>query len=279
MDMDLLLVRETAILIACALAAYTDYKTGFIYDKITYSLMGFGALLLAFDFWQAGNIDWAVLAIPVAVFAGGLLLYYSGKTGGGDVKLLSGIAITLPWLSGRIFVAGVLLAASLLAIVVMGAYFITKYALSKPRWTENKGRLPIALLLAMILTAYFWFAWSIRIFSGPAIALLTLPMAIAVLFLALEPGIRRQFFLKRVGLDQLEEDEIIAREYCDEQTRMALAGSSLGVLTENEIAKLRDAGIENVPVYRGLPPFGPFILAGVLLSLFFPQWLGLLMPV
>jgi O-methyltransferase involved in polyketide biosynthesis len=71
MDMDLLLVRETAILIACALAAYTDYKTGFIYDKITYSLMGFGALLLAFDFWQAGNIDWAVLAIPVAVFAGG----------------------------------------------------------------------------------------------------------------------------------------------------------------------------------------------------------------
>ena len=42
---DFFLVRGAAALIASAAGAYTDYKTGLIYDYITYPLIALGILL------------------------------------------------------------------------------------------------------------------------------------------------------------------------------------------------------------------------------------------
>lgn len=276
--MELLLLREIVVLVATAIAAYTDYKTGFIFDWITYPLIAIGLVLHALEWLSTGFIDWSGIGIACIVFGAGLVLYYAGKTGGGDVKLLAGIALTLPFFSNQVFVASVLLVAALLGIVVLGAYFITRYLCTRPDLAENKANAWPALLLGIGTIIYLALGMEYRLFSPLGVLVLAPPLVIAVVFLALDRGIRKTFFLEEVPLSKLEEDEIVAREFENEKTIKILEASPLGVLTKKEIALLQTAGIERVKVYRKLPPFGPFLLAGTIVSLAFPTWLSMLMP-
>ena len=114
---DLLLAREAAVIAACAAGAYTDWKTGFIYDWITIPLIIFGVAVNILT----GN--YYGLALGAAVFAIGYALYYTGKLGGGDVKIYSGIALALPELGGGVFVLSVALYSALCAIVFISTYY------------------------------------------------------------------------------------------------------------------------------------------------------------
>lgn len=268
--MDLQLIRMGAIVLATGVAAWTDYKTGFIFDWITYPLMAAGVLFHGIEWATTGILDWNGIAVGAIAYALGFGLYYAGKIGGGDVKLFAGLALVLPFVQDRVFVVHVLLAASLLAVTVLGAYYALAYAKSKPRWSENKPGLPKALAVAVLLGAYLWAGHTYRILGDQTVALLIVPMIVSVAFLALETGIRKKFFLKTVKLEDLEEDEIIAREFCDEFAKKALEKTPLGVLTQGEINRLKTEGLTQVQVYRSLPPFGPFIFAGVLLTLYAP---------
>jgi hypothetical protein len=94
--------------------------------------------------------------------------------------------------------------------------------------------------------------------------------------LALEKGIRKNFFLKKINLSELEEDEVIAAEFLDEKTRKALELKTKGILGEKEKNKLEKAGIKEILVYRNLPPFAPFVFIAIIIILALPEITGLL---
>jgi prepilin peptidase CpaA len=98
---------------ACALAAATDLRTRRIPNVLTGGL-ALAALVLALS---AGLAHFAAaLAVAVAVFAFGTLCFAVGVLGGGDVKLITGIALALGYPLALGFVLDTLVCGGLLAL-------------------------------------------------------------------------------------------------------------------------------------------------------------------
>ncbi len=268
--MVILLIRQAVILVGAALAAYTDARTGLILDKITYPMIALGIVLNLLEF------ELMLFAIPIAVFIIGFALYWFGKLGGGDVKLFTGIAMLLPLFGGKVFVVHVLLVAVLASIVFYSVYYVARYWRKGIALGENREGILKAAVLGAIMAVYFYYVFEAQLLAAEAIAVFSIATAFALLFLALEKGIKKNFFLKEIGLGKLEEDEVIAEEFLDSGLKKKLAMKGKGIIGKKEIQKLKELGVKVVPVYQNMPPFGPFVLLGVAVVLLKPELLGFL---
>jgi len=263
-------IRAAALLIGTALGAYTDARTGLILDKITYPMIALGILLNLAE-W---NLE--AFAVPAAVFAIGFALYWLGKIGGGDVKLFTGIALLLPLYNGRVFIVHALLGAALLSMVFYSVYFVARYWRKGIRLQENREGITRALVLGAIIAAYMYYMTAMGFLTGTVPVMLAVVMGFALLFLALEKGIKKNFFLKEIALEKLEEDEVVATEFLEHGLKEKLGLGFKGIIGNREVEKLRELGVKSIPVYRSMPPFGPFIFLGVAAALFFPELFGFL---
>jgi len=266
------LARYLIVLAGTLISTYTDIKTGLILDKVTYPMILAGLLFTAADIFTGWNF--IQLLIPVGVFALGYLLYYAGKLGGGDVKIFTAMALLLPYYRNEPFVLNVLLIAALSSVMAISVYYLSKYfrkAKKGSRIKENRRELLKAFMLGIALLLYFLVLHQLGFLALWHVLLLFIPLLFALLFLAFQKGIKESFFLKRIPISKLEEDEIIAREFLSKDI---LAGSGLslkGIITKEDAKKLKDAGLKKVPVYRGMPPFAPFLLLGVIISFYWPS--------
>ncbi len=269
--LQLIFWREVIVLFGALYSSYTDIKTGMIRDSVTYPMIFLGLFLLAAELY-AGNFHYLFLLVPIVVFAAGYILYFLGKIGGGDVKMFTAIALLLPVYEGEIFLLNVLFVAAISSIVFLSVFYFSKYCRKGIRFRENSKDMAKALLLGAFVTIYFSIMVYMELISHIAFYFLLWPVLLGLLFLAFQTGIKRNFFLKRVPLSKLEEDEIVARDFLSKKALSALGSSFKGVLSKKEILRLKKAGISEVPVYRGLPPFAPFLLLGVAFSLLFPHF-------
>lgn len=270
----LMMIRLAAILLGSGAAAYTDAKTGLIDDKITYSMIVVGVLLNVVAF--ATSFDAFIFIIPAAVFAIGFVLYWLGKIGGGDVKLFTGISLLMPLFNGKIYILHVLVVAAVLSIVFYSVYYVGKYWRKGISLKENKQSIFSSALLAVILGIYFYYLSSMQGIE-PVVGVVFYATALfALLFMAFEKGIKKNFFLKEVTLGKLEEDEVIATEFLEEDIKKKLKLYWKGIFGNKEIEELKKMGVKKVPVYRQMPPFAPFIFFGVLVLLWAPEIFGFL---
>lgn len=267
---ELELIRVFLAVAASAASAYTDWRTGMIYDWITLPIIGIGILLNILE----GN--YFGIALGIGIFAFGYFLYWFGKLGGGDVKLFTGLAVLLPVYSGQIFVLNVIIISSMIAAILIPAYYLSKYFLAGINWDENKMGIQKAGAAGAVLIVYFFGLFQLgfsRIEWMIPIAGLIL---IVLAFIAFEQGIRKRYFKKVVKLEELGEDEILG----DEEIAKELGMQGKRILGEKEIQLLREKGLSTVAIYSGLPKFGPFILIGVLAALLAPNILvSFLIPI
>ncbi len=262
--LDVLMLREASVLAASALGAYTDWKTGYIYDWITLPLIVIGLGLNAFE----GN--YAGIALGGAVFGVGYLLYYTGKLGGGDVKLYSGIALALPQFNGGVFVLSAILYSCLAAIIFISTYYSIKYFRKGIDWQFNMPGIFRVGACALMFGTYFYFLSRFGLLR-PAIVMIFGALAFfGGIFLALEKGIRKGFFLKKIRLSEAEEDEVLAFEFMGREEREKIGMALKGVLGEKEKLALEGKGVREILVYRNLPRLGPFIFIGCSLALALP---------
>ncbi len=264
--MEWLFIREAVLLLALAIAAYTDWKTGLIYDWLTYGLIGAGIVLNVFEFSVYGI--WP-FAIAIAVFATGYAFYHFGKLGGGDVKLFAGIALTLPYWNGTVFVLPLLFYSALSAATVLGVYYGIQYYRKGIDWKLNEKSVQRAAVFGIVFIAYLAVAKYYRILPDYVVFSVIVPLMVSLFFFAFEKGIRETFFLKQIPLKQAEEDEILALEKLSDKQYKAVQGKTL--LEEKGKAKLKSLNVSHIWVYRDLPKFAPFILLAALLLLAFPQ--------
>ncbi len=263
---DFLLLREFLVLVASAAGAYTDWKTGFIYDRVTLPLVAIGALLNIAD----GN--YYGLLLGAIVFGAGYFLYYTGKLGGGDVKLYTGISLALPELNNGIFILSVVLYSSLSAIVFISSYYTLRYARRGMKLEGAKEGIIKASMVVLMFMAYLYFLSRIRPVSGPLVFIFGVLAVFGGVFLALEKGIRKEFFLKKIRLADAEEDEVLAPEFMNEDERKRLGFTLKGVLGEKEKARLTEQGVKEILVYQNLPRLGPFIFIGTLIAMALPSF-------
>jgi Flp pilus assembly protein protease CpaA len=260
--MDLIILKQIIVLVASFLSAYTDHKTGLIPDKITYPLIGAGILFAVIE------TNFFAIATGAGVFAIGYLVYWLGKIGGGDVKLFTGMAIVFPLFAEQLFILNVILMASITAVLFYSAYYSIKYAQKGINWKQNRKGLLKAGVLGIIFAIYFTILLKTGFVTQTTIVLLSTPVFLGLVFYALESGIRKEFFLKQVNVNELEEDEILATEFLEEKTKNALTVGFKGVIGEKEKNNLIQNGIGTVPVYRNLPRFGPFIFLGTIITFY-----------
>ncbi|HLC80044.1 MAG TPA: A24 family peptidase [archaeon] len=261
---EILLIREFIVILASAIAAYTDFKTGYIHDWITLPLIAAGLLLNLYEAQYAG------IALGASVFAIGYILYYTGKIGGGDVKLFTGIALALPFYNGAVFIISAALFAAMSSVIFLSSFYTIKYLRKGIDFEYNKNGIRRSAILGGALVVYFYILISANIASAQYGTVLALPLLFGLVFMALEKGIRKEFFAKKIKLSEMEEDEIVALDLMEEDGKKISAGIK-GVFGNEEKKKLEKLGIGQIIVYRNLPRFGPFILIGVVAALFLPQ--------
>ena len=117
------------------------------------------------------------------------------------------------------------------------------------------------------------FTHALSLYVGIAILALFL---LACIYIGVEHTVKKNFFLEHVGLEKLEEDEIIATEFLTKE-QLEKSGLNLKkIVGETEKQKLEKLGITKVPVYRNAPRFGPFIFVGTLIALAVPEFFSIL---
>lgn len=265
--MELLLIKQAILMLAAAIAAYTDWKKGFIYDWLTLPLIGVGLLL---GIWEQ---NWPGVAFGIGVFAVLYAFYWLGKLGGGDVKLFTGIALLLPFYQNQIFLLPALFFAALGAITFYSLYYL--YRLKKEkikiRWTENQSEIVKGTLFVLLLSVYLYALVQVNGISAMVAGILWIPFLLAGVFVALEKPIKKNFFGKKVKVEELGEDEAIAIEFTSKKILEKTGLGLKGIIGEKEKEKLKELGIKEVMIYANAPRFGPFIFLGVALALWFPE--------
>ena len=261
---ELLLLREAAVLIASAVGAYTDLRTGYINDWTTMPLIAFGILANIYE------LQWLGIGLGIAVFALGYILYYTGKVGGGDVKLYAGIALALPFYDGAVFIVPAALLAALAAVVFFSVYYISKYLRRGIDLKYNSEGIRRACILAAVAAVYFWAILRTGFVSEQYVATLGIPIVFGIAFMALERGIRKEFFVKEIAVSEMEEDEILALDFMEPSERKKIESKMKWVFSAGDGKTLEKSGIHKIMVYRNLPRFGPFIFIGIVAALAVP---------
>lgn len=256
-------IRTISLITATGIAAYTDHKTGYIYDTITIPLILIGATLNIIE------SKYYAFILPIIIYATGYLLYKTGKIGGGDVKLYTGIAMIMPS-ENNSFIINSILFSTITAITYISAYYTIKYAKKGIDWQLNKDNIQKAIILATIITTYTIIATNTNNTIKTIAQITYIPLILGCVYIALEKGIKKEFFLKKIKTSEAEEDEIIAKEFMDKKTTTKTKNLIKELMQPEEIKELEKTGIKHVLVYRDLPKFGPFIFIGTIIALTMP---------
>ena len=284
------LIRIAIALGGTTAAAYEDAKTSFIDDRITIGMLAAGIILdlLTFD----ANFIAFSIGISAIIFAIGYFAYKTGQLGGGDVLLFAGLQALLPFFPSTIlpflqqdfptgmtqaveviaglqlypFFLSVFIASSLFAMIGSGV----QYALALRGKKLKPDKLPLALIggACIVSLAWLYSAFGLTPAQVSFIAVVFIP---GIFLVGFKKQILSQVIIQRVPVSKIEDEDVLAVEAMPAGIVKKYA---LGrVLTKKEVAKLkkiRAAGKMSLfPVYKNLPRFGPYILAGLIASLLF----------
>jgi len=261
-----------------ATVAYTDFRTGYMPDRYTHSMIVLGALML--PFYSGFEAALPHYGIALAVFAASFVFYTFGQLGGGDVKLFTGLALLVPAYPlslGAIglspvpapypFVVSVFFASAVLAMAFVSAGYLLRLYSDRKRVKgfRKKAFRGLAYSAFTLPLAAIWLVLS------PKMLLVALPLAAGAFVLSFKEDILKLYVVKKKAVKDLNDDDVIALELIGASTKKKLGIGSRKTFLEMELKGLkknaRKHGIKNVLVQEYLPRFGPFILASLLLNL------------
>jgi len=252
----LLEAKITIVIVAALIAAYTDFKKGYIYDWLNLPFIIVGAILAIFS----PNTLWAFVEAGL-VFLIGYVFYRTGKIGGGDIKFFAGLALYFPFYKNTPFILVVLLLASLFAILFYGIYYLV-LLLKKPT-KEIIYSILVSFFFAIIICILF------LIFSLWYFALLICVFSFfAFTSLLLKDKIMQKFYRKSIPITKLLDDDLV------DMNDLSLRYKKIKTISTLEMYPLSDKTYKQLKqilpktariiVYRNLPVFGPFIALGII---------------
>jgi len=258
------LIQQAVLLIGTATGAVTDAKTGYIYDWITYPMIIIGLILSVIQ------QQWMNVGIGAIIFTIMYIAYRFGKIGGGDVKLFTAIALLNP-INQPVFLFTILFFSAVSAMIFYSIFYTIKYYRIGIKLADNKKGISKAIVFGVIIVFYFVMLLQMQLITTPSVVLMLTPLLFGLLFIALQEGIKKNFFETKITLSKLEEDEVIAEGRNPKNIEKILKGKQ--IIGEKEKLLLKKAGIKSLYVLRKLPPFGPFILIGTIAAILQPDFM------
>ncbi|MCI0503103.1 hypothetical protein L0Y65_00155 [Candidatus Micrarchaeota archaeon] len=266
-------IRILLAFLGTGVAAYYDvFNKKNIPDKFLYAFLAL-AFLINLVFYDEALFMFS-LGIAVFLSAIGYLFYRVGQLGGADLFVLAAIMLllpinpsyaampfNLPFIFSVFIFSGVLFA---LYVLLYFGYKVTQVE-SKPKW-----------LFLLILIPYGLFAWffiNSFLFSWVFFAFITISIFASVFFMMFRDSLN-QLLAEEMPVSQLEPEDVLALEIMNKD--MVERYKIPRLMSQGEIDRLRKTKVGEVWVYTKLPPFIPFILAGMVLSMLFARSLLLL---
>ncbi len=267
-------IRIILLLVAVALAAYTDYKTGYIYDWISLPLIAIGLIINIFTYPFKTLIP--IILIAVGIYLFGYFAYYFGKIGGGDIKLFIGIHLILPYLNNQLFIFWVIIVSSLLSVMFVSISYAIKLnkkiKINKRLLKKKKSKIFKSVILFLVFLVFVIFATSTG--DMPTIVHITIPpMFFGSIIIIFEDEIKRHIYLKQKPISKLEEGDVFASEFAKKELITKLKLGKRTVLEKEDIARAKSLKLKALPIFDNLPRFGIYILFGVLCVLIFRNWI------
>ena len=270
-------------LLGVAYSSYTDLKTGDVSDRLSHSMIGIGAILVAFSFpfWQAV----AIIGLATAVFVLGFILYIFGQMGGGDVKLFTALALLVPYYPNALrpfseaiginpvsaalpFIIAVFLLSGIFFMLFIPLAYLRKISAKRSKIKDYKKKILTGLIYCAILSPilFIWFMKSMLI------ALIFIPMFFALMIIPFKDDIVVLFFARKKRVADLNEEDVLAPESMS-KTTIAKLGLWRKTFTPMELKKIKERArkykITTVMVCEDLPKYVPYIFASLVLNLIF----------
>jgi len=265
--------RVLIALIGTGVATYYDiYNNKNIPDNMLYAFLGI-AFLVNIIFYEE-TLFWFSIGLAVFFSAIGYLFYRVGQLGGADVYVLASVMLLLPIhpsfvnMSFNIpFIFSVIVFSGVLFALYVLLFFGRKLydTKAKPNWVFALMAIPY-LLFAYIYVNSF-------LFSPIYFVFITILLASTIFFLMFKKSLNAALS-ESMPISQVEPEDVLALEIMNKDfiERYKIPR----VATKAEIERLIKAKIQEVYVYTKLPPFIPFLMAGMILSLLFASSLLLL---
>ncbi|MBI5226657.1 prepilin peptidase [Candidatus Micrarchaeota archaeon] len=259
-------LRVIAAVLVTAYLAWEDHQTSFMNEHLLYAFV-LGGLIWDVVFLPFASL-WPTVLVAALIGGIGYFSYRSGQFGGGDVLLLAGLALWLPvspFISVPIFwpfVLSVFLAASLLASVGSGMWY-ARLLRDAGKFPGKKGGWFVLGFFAVIAVSV-WMPFGAL--GKGLIALLGVP---SVFYLVYRQDVVDYAVIVPQTARQILDEDVLALEKLpgNDVERFGLER----VLTVAALKKLKNfmaaRSRKTVPIYRNLPRFGPYLLAGLLLSI------------
>jgi len=274
----LLIIKFCILLVAAGIGAYTDYKTGYIYNWITFPLIVIGLLFLIFEsfiFPILGYIYFLKVLLYTAIIYGvGYLFYYFGKLGGGDIKLFLGINLLIPFVNNQMFILWVLILSSLSSVLIVSTkylFILFKKLSSKQIKLIFKERIYKVLIYFVIFILFCYILnSSVKVLGFSKLTLLILlPILLGLFSVILEPEIKKYIYLCEKTLDKIEEGDVISFEFLSSDVIKKLNMKNRQVIEDKDLLIIKNLKLKTLPIYDNLPRFGPYIFIGIIFSVAF----------
>lgn len=264
------IIRIVLLLLACALAAYFDNKTGYIYDWISLPLIAIGLIINVFTFPLKTLIPIVLIALGIYLF--GYFAYYFGKIGGGDIKLFIGIHMILPYLYGQLFIVWVVIISSLLSVMFVSISYAFKLygkiKINKTFWKKKMSKIFKSGVLFLLFLGFVIFATSIG--DLPKIVYITIPpLLFGSVVIIFEDEIKKYIYLRQKPVSKLEEGDVLASEFATKEFLKKIGLEKRTVLEKEDIKRIKLLKLKTLPIFDNLPRFGIYILLGAIFVLIY----------
>ncbi len=302
LELNLEFARVAVALIAVGFAAYEDWKTSFINNRLMYTMIAGGVLLNLLS----GNWNLIAFALGGAalIFGIGWFLYKTGQLGGGDVLLFTGLHLLVPVIPiqtilaiqqllgiqeffavpaqatailGLPFIFSVIVASSVLAMMHTSAAYGKTLLFS--RGFVPKPDFLLAAPFLLFAGVFFFYAAPIIKFSQIQIAAFSSIFIAGAFLAAFKRQIEDEVIIKEISIKEIEDEDVLALDKMDEKIVKEYGLEK--VLTTEQVEKLKkiekEKCLHKFPVLKVLPRFGPFVLWGLAACLVFGDLLVAIM--
>jgi len=266
-------VRVILSFVLVGVAAYYDvFNKKNIPDQVLYAMLVLSFLVNLF-FYQE-QLFWFSIAVTAFFSMIGYVFYRIGQLGAADVFVLASVMLLLPIHPssvGMSFNIPFVFSVIIFSGVLFALYVLTYYGF-KLMQNEAKPN----LLYGLMLIPYLLFAYiyvNSFLFSPVYFAFISILLFASMFFLMFRDALN-QLLAEELPIAQLEPEDVLALEIMNKD--MIERYKIPRMVTREEIDRLKKTKVTEVWVYTRLPPFIPFILAGMILSMLFAKSLLLM---
>lgn len=252
-------------------AYYDLFNRKNVPNRILYGFLGLAAVTNIAAYLFQPDFDILIFTFGTALFisAIGYVFYRMGQIGGADVITMAAMVLLVPFVpsfAGLSFNLPFIIPTMIYAGLLFTIYATIKFA---TKITVQGGSPNLLYLILIIPFIFFIYVYvNSPVFSPIYLGIVSVLLLATIFFMVYKQDISLML-AEELPLDRIEAEDVVAIELID--PKVVREYSIKRLVTTEELARLKERGLETLWVYTNLPPFVPFLLSGMLLAIFFSK--------